>query len=82
MIQYTIHDTYLHGYAAVIIRGNLIDSSGCLSTLPCIDKCMIRDRCCVIRGPWGVTRGVCCVRLTRGACFVMRDALYVMRGDT
>ena len=45
-----VHGTCLHGYAAVIIGGNLTDSSGCLSTLPCIDKCMVRDTCCVIRG--------------------------------
>ena len=33
---YTVHDTCLHGYAAFIIRGNLIDSSGSLPSLPCI----------------------------------------------
>ena len=31
-----VHDTCLHEYAAVIIGGNLIDSSGGLPSLPCI----------------------------------------------
>ena len=34
--RYTIHDTCLHGYAAFVIGGNPIDSSGSLPSLPCI----------------------------------------------
>ena len=39
--------TQFLGYAAVIIGKTSFDSSGCLSILPCIDKCIVRNTCCV-----------------------------------
>ena len=48
--RYTTQDNTYMGMRLSLLGQTYIDSSGCLSTLPCRDKCMIRDRRCVIPG--------------------------------